>query len=193
MQVWIPNRIVGEQYLLESFEGSPIIERMSNIFPKEGNLLIASHSMPPPSLDLLSDWETHPCGDWIVKRIQSFCSRTKNGVVLSEDIEPISVDKNVDRPDGGEPANQRRLYWPITAIDCLAEDIEQVLSLRSTFRLRLFFAILDIKCHEVDVGSVVNTDNIGAIADSVTEVITDVYQGAGYIVWSYACSVRAEE
>ena len=181
-----PNVSEAIAYLEEHIGDSRILEQLGTGPPlaEMGTLRIVTASPFPPLADLRAQFggKTGPCEKWLVQKAVDYLSCSLDHLVLFED--PVSAPTDSFALERNHPpfwTYEGRVYWPVLTDD--VESIERSKSWVAGFRDIVFFARLPFDRSSASCDRQLSEQEFGAIASSVTWIVTDVFRGQGYLEW----------
>jgi hypothetical protein len=126
-----------------------------------------------------------PCTAWLIQEAISYLQRTSDGVVLFEDLNSLPTDPYLTKRDHpffwhyGD-----RLFWPVTALAADSRAVEQAKNWAGAMREVACFSKVPHNLNSVFETRSLTQDEFGFIASSLRAVVTDVFDGEGYIEWN---------
>lgn len=182
-----PDHETALHYISECLEGSLLVEQLGAVFPEQGNLTVVTASVPPLGVNYFTDCCKSSCTDWLIGVIADFLKLVRNSVVLFEDIITLPSDKYLsgrERPPYW--CYQGRVFWPITQKGIMQHTVDQAMTWSAGFRTIAGFSTLATD-YSLPVGThVLSHTEFYHIAASITQVVTDVFDGGGYMIWGRA-------
>ena len=181
-----PEQAMAREYMLDSFDRSPMMRLIEGIFRRQGHFTLVTRSEPPPNADYYTDWSNHSCDDWLISNVLIYLSQPSNTVVLFEEFDALSGGKIEFTYRAGPPyfVYGNRVFWPVTSAEASNYSVAQAMSWSVTFRKLAIFSLLP---NEMTFPRNLNTlseDMLREVGLSITRLVTDVYDGGGFMVWN---------
>lgn len=192
-----PDRAKAVAYLVNHLQGSPLMERLAlpTSSLERGNFFLVTTSEPPRELDFLVSWggNTIPPTNWLVQEIILHLSISSNSLVLLEDSNSSPNDPYL-RTQEHPPiwSYQNTIYWPILKAEA-PDKVEQVMAWAAGWRELITFTKRPT-CWTAQLESVVLPEKaIQQMASSTTRLVTDVFDGEGFLVWELGTEKQLAE
>lgn len=179
-----PSREKALPYISDALKGSLLAQHLGTAFPEQGNLTLVTASVPPAGVDYFTDWSKSSCTDWLTGEIADYLKLRPDSVVLFEDIVSSRTDPYLLTHE--HPAYwcyQDRVFWPVTPTGITLHTVEQVMAWSGGTRTIAGFSTFPTD-YSLPLGThVLSRFEFEHIASSITRLVTDVFDGGGYMVW----------
>lgn len=179
-----PGREKALPYISDGLKGSLLAQQLGTVFPEQGNLTLVTASVPPAGVDYFTDWSKSSCTDWLIGEIADYLKLRPNSIVLFEDIVSSRTDPYLlthEHPPYW--CYQERVFWPVTSKGITQHTVEQVMAWSAGTRIIAGFSTLSTDCSLPLGTDVLSRIEFQHIAASLTRLVTDVFDGGGYMIW----------
>jgi hypothetical protein len=179
-----PSREKALAYIVESLQSSLLAQQLGTVFPEKGALALVTASDPPAGVDYFTDWSKSSCTDWLINEIANYVKFYPNSIVLFEDIVAAPSDPYLSAHD--HPpfwCYQGRVFWPVTPSGNTEHTVEQAIAWCAGFRTIAGFSSLPNGVSLPFRTHLLSQTDFQHIASSITRLVTDVFDGGGYMVW----------
>jgi hypothetical protein len=181
---------VALPYLIERVSVSCVVESLGvDVIEKEcGVITVVTSPTAPTHYDFNSGWGgggISACHDWLTGTVISYLRANPNGVVLFEDIVSSPTDRVIQ--DHAHPPYwcfEGRVFWPVVRTNAVFEGVRQAMSWAAARIEIILFSKRAVPATTGLQTRLLSSDELQAIASSVTSLITDVYDWEGYMVWT---------
>lgn len=178
-----PGRKKALLYLAECFEGSLLAQQLGAGFIEQGDLRLVTTSIPPAGVDYDTDWSKSSCTQWLVGEITDYLKLSPKSIVLFEDSVSSPSDPYLSKHE--HPAfwcYQEKVFWPVIP-DRTEQSIGKVMAWSGGTRSIAGFLTLPDNCSLPAGTQLLSHTEFQQMASSITRLVTDVFDGGGYLVW----------
>lgn len=122
---------------------------------------------------------------WLIQEAVSYLQGTSDGVVLVEDLNSLPNDPclaNRDHPLFW--CYEKRIFWPILPPEATCHAIEQMMGWAAGMREVVCFSRVPYELNSAAETRPLTQDEFIFIASSMKTIVTDVFDGEGYMKWS---------
>ena len=180
---------VALDYLVKHLADSRLVQRLGRrtLTSECESMSIATSSPFPPEakFDFGFGGEASPSRIWLIQEAVSYLQTTPNGVVLFEDLNSLPTDPYLTKRDHPPFWHyEGRLFWPVIAREANSRAVEQAMNWAAAMREVACFAKIRHDRSPVVETQVLSQDEFGFIASSLISIVTDVFDGEGYMKWN---------
>ena len=176
------------EYLENWLDVSPLVRQLGlgRLSSECGRLELVCGSTPPPSQDYSSGWGadgtlTTP---WLTRQILDCLEHSPDSLVLLEDISSSPSDTFLTtRTHPPYLSFNGRVFWPIFDSIANADSIEKIRSWCAAFREIVIFTKFPVQLSRPLETSMLFEKAFESIAFTTSRIITDVFDGEGYLDW----------
>ena len=148
--------------------------------------LMTSPVAPPPDQDFNAGWGGSRLApdDWLTDYTVSYVNASTNVLVLFEDL--VSTPSDPVLATSSHPNYwyfEETLFWPTIAAAADRETVTQMKSWAAAINEIVILAKLPASLNGVATTRELSKVEMSEIAASITHVVTDVYDGEGYMIW----------
>ena len=121
---------------------------------------------------------------WLIQEAAAYLQETSNGVVLIEDLNSLPSDPYLTKRD--HPpfwCYDDRIFWPILPPEATCHAIEQMMGWATAMREFVCFSRVPYKLNLASETRSLTQDEFIFIASSLKTIVTDVFDGEGYMKW----------
>lgn len=182
-----PAREKALPYISDCLKGSLLTQQLGTAFPEQGNLTLVTASVPPAGVDYFTDWSKSSSTDWLISEIADYLKLQPKSIVLFEDIVSLPSDTYLSTHECPPYWRyQERVFWPVTLTGNTQHAIAQAMAWSAGFRTIAGFSTFP-NDRPLPVGAYwLSPVEFQNIASSITRLVTDVFDGGGYLVWHRA-------
>ena len=122
---------------------------------------------------------------WLIQEAVVYLQGTSDGVVLVEDLNSLPSDSylaNCDHPPFW--CYEGRIFWPILPPEATCHAIEQIMGWATGMREVVCFSKVPYKLNLAPETRSLAQDEFVFIASSLKSIVTDVFDGEGYMNWN---------
>lgn len=180
-----PSRDKALPFISDRLGGlSLLAQHLGSTFPEQGDLTLVTASVPPAGADYFTGWRTSSCSDWLYRDIAHYLTLRPNSIVLFEDF--CSSPTDPDMITHEQPpywCYQERVFWPVTSKGIALHTVEQVMAWSAGFIIIAGFSTFPTE-YSLPLGNhVLSNMEFQHVTSSLTRLVTNVYDGGGYMAW----------
>ncbi len=176
-------------YLIKHLQDSRLVEYLgSNVLNSEFDYIATvTASEPPHEQRFASSFggKVEPCKTWLIQEVISYLQNVPNAAVLFED--PVSLPSDTVLASREHPPfwhHKDRVFWPVLPFQANHYNVEQAMSWAAGMREIAFFCLVPENLLRSLELRLLSDEDITSIASTITRIVTDVFDGEGYIVWN---------
>ena len=124
-------------------------------------------------------------GLWLREAAVAYLRGTPDGVVLGEDLVSLPSDPGLAKRD--HPpfwCYEDRLFWPVLPSEATCDAIAQMMSWAASMREVVCFSKVPYKHNLALETRFLTQEEFVTIASSIKSLVTDVFDGEGYMIWN---------
>ena len=159
---------------------------IEGIFHHHGHFTVVAGSEPPPNADYYTDCCRNSCNEWLIKEVLVYLTQPSNPIVLFEEFASSPAGEIEFTYRAGPPyvVYEKRVFWPLTSTEASHHSVEQAMSWSVTFRKLAIFSVLQKETTRPQDLRMLSTQMLHDVGLSITRLVTDVYDGGGFMVWN---------
>jgi len=171
-------------YISDRLKCSLFAEQLGAVLVEHGSLRLVTASEPPAGIDYFTDWSKSSCKDWLVDEIVVHMKLYPNAIVLFEDIVSSPTDPHLSA-QAHPPywSHQGRMFWPVVPKGITPSNVEKVMAWSAGTGTFSVFSTLPSDFTLTLGTHFLSHNEFQHIASSITRLVTDVFDGGGYLVW----------
>ncbi len=179
---------IALDYLVEHVADSRLVQYLGrDAFVSEcENISIVTSSPYPREAKLGSSVGglAEPCRLWLIQEAVAYLQRTSDGVVLVEDLNSLPSDPYLAKRDHPPFWHyEGRLFWPILPPEANCHAVEQMMGWATAMREVVCFSRVPYMLNLALETRSLAQDEFVFIASSLKSIVTDVFDGEGYLEW----------
>jgi hypothetical protein len=125
-----------------------------------------------------------PCYKWFDQRALSFLEKTADGVVLFGDFVSSPIDPVLEtRKHPPFWQYENRLFWPVVSMEASQTHVREAQAWAAAMREMACFCRAPDHLRSNFVTRNLTVEEFRTMAFSVTSIVTDVFDGEGYMEW----------
>ena len=188
MIITTPDTPTALSYLVKHIDDSRLIEYFGSdiLIEKCDSITVITASPVPQHTEYDSSFGglAKPCGIWLNQKVISYLRSLPNALVLFED--PISLPSDTYVLTQDHPPYwhyKERMFWPVLSTRADYQNVEQSRAWVAGFREIALFTEAPPGLTSVADTCALSPEDFGIIASSLRSIVTDIFDGEGFMEW----------
>jgi hypothetical protein len=180
--------VVAASYILEHIGDSQLIQTLGfgllTSQCRAAHIVAARGPVPGSKWDSGIGGDAGPVREWLIQESISYLARDAERAVLFVDL--------VSSPSDPKPAHRDRppfwhhrgeVFWPVVAASSRHCDVARAMAWNAGFRQMAWFSRIPLPLVPIAETVALSESEFSLMVSSVERIITDVFDGEGYLDW----------